>query len=179
MVREQCAERNWSFSIDGLGSVVGSWTRTAGYGSERGTASRGRSSADQDNPIGKEVHAIEVYPNPTESSLNVFIEGEYDGAIMFELKDHTGRVLLNQRIITGLNTIDVSELSSGMAYYVIDWHSLARAVWVESIARVVNARQRGERSLRPTIRVTGSYPDIRSITQDFSRLCKEIFKRDV
>ncbi|BDS13224.1 T9SS type A sorting domain-containing protein [Aureispira anguillae] len=72
-----------------------------------------------DQPV-KEAVALRLMPNPTNSVLNVSVEGASSGAAYF-IYDAMGRMVLQQSINRGnmSTSIDVSNLQSGLYYIVL------------------------------------------------------------
>ena len=60
-----------------------------------------------------EEYPIEVYPNPANDLLNINVTGSIEASHMY-LKDMSGRLVLNQGLVSGKNTIDIGFLSRGI-----------------------------------------------------------------
>ncbi|MDL2309210.1 T9SS type A sorting domain-containing protein [Bacteroidales bacterium OttesenSCG-928-C03] len=68
-------------------------------------------SSDSGNP------AIQVFPNPVDDNLTVFIPELPEGGVIFQLFDAVGRGMLAQSITEHHSTINLSALSQGLYYY--------------------------------------------------------------
>jgi hypothetical protein len=63
------------------------------------------------NPVNQEV---KLYPNPTSDNLNVEVNGYKESSLIIELYDLSGRLLQKERVIEGVNSINVTNLDSGV-----------------------------------------------------------------
>ena len=60
---------------------------------------------------------IQVFPNPTDGNLTVFIPELPDGSVTFQLFDVMGRNILFTPLTENNNTINLSKFSQGIYYY--------------------------------------------------------------
>ena len=60
---------------------------------------------------------IKVYPNPSHNTINIELEGYSDNESTITIRDVIGRVSLQQKLNSSLNSIDISELTKGIYYY--------------------------------------------------------------
>ncbi len=92
---------------------AGSWCNEMGYG--RVNAYRAVELAPQFSSIGavESNTILQVFPNPATGVLNIKLEAASAPAFVF---DHTGGIVQSTILEMGVNTIDVSKLSSGMYY---------------------------------------------------------------
>jgi hypothetical protein len=60
---------------------------------------------------------IQVFPNPTDGNLTIFIPELPEGSVVFQLFDVMGRSLLTQPLTDNSTTVNLSQLAQGMYYY--------------------------------------------------------------
>lgn len=68
----------------------------------------------------KKLDALLVYPNPANSIALFIMNGYYPQKAILTITDEKGSVLKSQRVFHGWNSVDVSNLASGMYYYSVE-----------------------------------------------------------
>lgn len=60
---------------------------------------------------------VQVFPNPIQETIRVFLKKQFGEASSFNLTDLTGRIVLAQTLMPGINTISCANLPEGIYYF--------------------------------------------------------------
>lgn len=121
------ANVNFPYNVGGLVSITGANTSTADYyyyyfdwevEAESITCVSDRTEVEVSiGTVGVEegeLAGIEIYPNPALNYLTINVPSNIEGMVDFRLMDAAGSLTIAQQFTSGIVTLDVSQLASGL-----------------------------------------------------------------